>query len=168
MTVYLLRHAIAENRASTGLDRDRALTAEGIRKLEIVLRVAARAGAAPTQILASPYARTVETAAVARRELGVSAEVSLSGAFTPDSSPMAAWEEIRAWQKNEPLLVVTHEPLVSALFSFLLGVSEYVHDFKKSGLAMLEVQRSGTRPAATVRWILTPALAAAIAQESGD
>ncbi|MCL4783404.1 MAG: histidine phosphatase family protein [Bryobacterales bacterium] len=168
MTIYLLRHAIAEERSAAGRDRDRKLTAEGIAKLETVLRVAARAGLEPRQIIASPYARTVQTASIARRALSVRNEVSLSDAFTPDAAPSAAWAEMRDWADDAPLLVVTHEPLVSSLLSFLLGVSEHVHDFRKAGLAMLELHRTGARPAATIRWLLTPALAAGIAHEAND
>lgn len=168
MIVYLLRHAIAEDRSNTGRDRDRVLTPEGIRKLERVLRVAARSGMAPGQILASPYARTDQTASIARRTLGVTRKLSLSDAFTPDSSPEAAWAEIRDWEDDAPLLVVTHEPLVSSLLSFLLGVSQYVHDFRKAGLAMVDVHRVAAQPAASLRWLLTPALAAAIENETGD
>lgn len=168
MTVYLLRHAIAENRAFSGRDEDRTLTEEGIAKLGTVLRVAARAGMDPRQILASPYARTAQTASIARRTLGIRNEVSLSDALTPESSPEEAWAEIRDWEEEAPLLVVTHEPLISSLLSFLLGVSPHLHDFRKAGLAMLEVHRAGARPAASLRWLLTPALAAAIAREAGD
>lgn len=168
MIVYLLRHAIAEDRSSTGRDRDRILTPEGIRKLETVIRVAARCGMEPGQILSSPYARTEQTASIARRMLGVTNTLSLSDAFTPDSSPEAAWAEIRQWERDAPLLVVTHEPLISTLLSFLLDASQGVHDFRKAGLAMLEVYRRGAQPAASLRWLLTPALAAAIEHETGD
>jgi phosphohistidine phosphatase len=168
MTVYLLRHAIAEDRSASGRDRDRVLTGEGIAKLETVMRVAAKAGVKPERILASPYQRTVQTAAVAKQLLGVAEDIMYSDAFTPEALPRAAWDEIRNWRDEEPLLVVTHEPLVSGLFSLLLGVSEYVHDFKKAGLAKLEISRATAQPAGTVRWILTPALAAAVASEAGD
>lgn len=168
MTVYLLRHAIAEDRSESGRDRDRVLTKEGIGKLETVLRVAAKAGVKPERILASPYQRTVQTAAVAKRLLGVKEDVLYSDAFTPDALPRAAWDEIRAWRDDEPLLVVTHEPLVSGLFSLLLGVTACLHDFRKSGLAKVEVSRVTPEPAGLVHWILTPGLAAAIASAAGD
>lgn len=168
MTIYLLRHAIAEEHSATGRDRDRKLTQEGIEKLKTVLSVAARAGLEPRQILASPYMRTDQTASIARRTLGVANSISFSDSLTPDASPTEAWSEIRDWDEEAPLLVVTHEPLVSGLLSFLLGVSEHVHDFRKAGLAMLELHRTGARPAATLRWLLTPALAAGIEREMGD
>lgn len=168
MIVYLLRHAIAEDRASTGRDRDRTLTPEGIAKLETVLRVAARSGVKPGQILASPYERTQRTALIAQRLLGAAGKVAISDAFTPDSSPEAAWAEMRDWEESAPLLVVSHEPLVSSLLSFLLGVPQHVHGFRKAGLAALEVFRSGPRPSASLQWLLTPALAAGIDRETGD
>lgn len=168
MIVYLLRHAIAEDTSPTGRDRDRALTEEGIAKLKRVIRVAARTGMRPERILASPYKRTRETAEIAARVLGNDPEISYSGALTPDSSPEAAWTEIRDGGVAGSLLVVTHDPLVSALLSLLLGATRRVHDFRKAGLAMLDLEHSGAYPAGTLRWLLTPALAAAIESEAGD
>lgn len=162
MIVYLLRHGIAEDRASSGQDADRALTKEGIARLETVLKVAQAASMNPTLILSSPYVRAVQTAEVAKSVFQVEADIVRSNAFTPNSAPVAAWDELRQWTSEEQVLVATHEPLVSSLFSFLIGVNEYVHDFKKAGLAKLEMVRTGSRPAATVKWILTPSLAAAI------
>ncbi len=168
LTIYLLRHAIAENRAASGVDRDRALTPDGIAKLNIVLRVAAKAGMDPAMILASPYRRTVETADVAHRIFNVEQDVVLSDALTPDASPRRAWDEMRIWHEDAPLLVVTHEPLVSGLFSFLLGSSAQIHEFKKSGIARIDIHRVSAQPGCMLRWLLTPALAAAIALETGD
>ena len=116
-------------------------------------------------MLASPYVRAMQTAEVARRVLGVEAEIVRSDAFTPNVSPLTAWAEIRTYEQEEQVMIATHEPIVSSLFSFLLGVSEHVHDFKKAGLAKLEMARLGARPAASVNWILTPALASAIKQK---
>lgn len=168
MILYLLRHAIAEDSSPTGRDRDRALTGEGVAKLERVIRVAVRAGMKPGRILSSPYKRTRETAEIAARVLGNDPEISYSGALTPNSSPEAAWTEIRDCGSGDALLVVTHDPLVSSLLSLMLGSTRQVHDFRKAGLAMLELEHGGAYPAAALRWLLTPALAAAIESEWGD
>jgi len=163
MTVYLLRHAIAEDRSASGLDRDRALAPEGVERLGNVLRVAAKAGMRPSLVLSSPYVRARQTAEQAHHFLFCKQPVVLSDAFTPNGSPRKAWEEIRTFETEEPLLVVSHDPLISGLFSYLLGVSEFIHSFKKAGLAKLDFTRTGAKPSAEIQWILTPSLAEAIA-----
>ena len=163
MIVYLLRHGIAENHAASGLDSDRALTGEGFEKLRIVLRVAAGASVRPDVILTSPYRRAMETAAVARDVLKTKEQIVQCSALTPESSPQSAWNEIRNWSGEEEVLIASHEPLVSSLLSYLLGVTEHIHDFKKAGLAKVQMDRLSAQPAGTLLWLLTPALAHAIA-----
>lgn len=165
MTLYLLRHGIAENQSSSGLDRDRALTPEGVERLGQVLRVAAKAGMTPALVLSSPYVRARQTAEQAHKLLRCKQPVVFSEALTPNISPVKAWDEIRALEAEEPLLVVSHDPLISSLLSYLLGVSEFIHSFKKAGLAKLEITRTGPRPACEIQWILTPALAGAVASQ---
>lgn len=165
MTVYLLRHAIAEDHATSGMDRDRALTAEGIDRLGKVLRVAAAAGVKPTIVLSSQYVRARQTAEIAHEILRCSQPIVFSDAFTPNATPAAAWDEMRIWESGEILLVVSHDPLISSLLSYLIGASEHVHSFKKAGIAKLEFSRIGVRPSAEIQWILTPALAGAVASQ---
>ncbi|MCU0227733.1 MAG: histidine phosphatase family protein [Bryobacterales bacterium] len=163
MTLFLLRHAIAEDRSSTGLDRDRALTPEGIERLTHVLRIAASAGVRPAVILSSPYLRANQTAQHAHKLLKCKQPIVLTDALTPNASPLSAWDEIRLHEQAQSVLAVSHDPLISSLFSYLLGVSQYVHSFKKAGLAKFEFIRTGARPSCEVQWILTPALANASA-----
>lgn len=162
MTLYLLRHAIAENHAATGRDSDRALTSEGIERLRYVLRTAEQAGVSPDLVLSSPYVRARQTAEQAHLALRCPQPILFSDALVPSAAPKTAWEEIRLYQHDEPLLVVSHDPLISCLLSFLLGVPQIVHSFKKAGLVKLEISRSGARPAAEIQWILTPGLAGAV------
>lgn len=161
MKLYLLRHAIAESRATTGQDRDRKLTAEGITRLQRVLTVAAGANVKPGIILSSPYVRARHTAELAAAALGFHDEITYSVALTPDATPQSAWDEIRLMAAEEEVLVVSHDPLISSLLSYVLGLSQYIHSFKKAGLARIDLRSVGPRPAGELLWILTPALATA-------
>ena len=69
MLLFLLRHGIAEDQPARGLDADRALTAEGRRKLGLVLDRAASAAVRPDLILTSPYLRAAQTAQAAAASL---------------------------------------------------------------------------------------------------
>ena len=83
MEIYLLRHGIAETHAASDAERD--LTEEGRQKVHEVMRVAARAGVAPSLILSSPYSRALATAKIAAGALGYKSEILLSQALLPEA-----------------------------------------------------------------------------------
>ena len=69
MEIYILRHGIAEEAHGGMRDADRALTPEGAKKLQHVLRRARAIDVQPPVILTSPYRRARETAQVAAEAL---------------------------------------------------------------------------------------------------
>jgi phosphohistidine phosphatase len=159
MEIYLLRHAIAEERRPGRPDEKRALTEEGRRKLRPVLDRARAAGVAPSLILSSPYVRAVATAEIAAEVLGCKAPIVRTDALTPDSSPAVVWREISDRRGERALLLAGHEPLLGELAGFLLGVPELAIDFKKGALLRVDVEDSARQPHGTLQWMLTPKLA---------
>jgi phosphohistidine phosphatase len=152
MEIYLLRHGIAEEGHP---DSARALTSEGKEKLRRVMK---RAGVKPSAILTSPYRRAMETAAIAAEELGYDGEIERAQALTPDGSPEAVWEEIRAHKSERGILLASHEPLMSATVAFLLGAPGLHVDMKKAALVRIDVDRFGPQPLGVLKWMLTPAV----------
>jgi len=152
MEIYLLRHGIAEDGYP---DAQRALTDEGKEKLRKVLK---RSNVKPSLILTSPYRRAVETAEIAADVLGYTDEIERSQALTPDGSPTAVWEEIRAHRDQHAILLASHEPLMSATVAYFLG-SPGVHvDMKKAGLVRIDVDRFGPHPLGVLKWMLVPSV----------
>ncbi|HEU0139290.1 MAG TPA: histidine phosphatase family protein [Bryobacteraceae bacterium] len=160
MEVYLLRHGIAENGKPGSRDADRALTPEGKDKLRETIAVAGRAGLAPSLILTSPYRRAVETARIAAERLKYKNEPLVSDAFLPDSTPDQAWNEIRLHKDADQLLIAGHEPLLGYLTAYLLGAPSIDVDFKKGAIVRVDLDRFGPHPRGTLKWMLTPKLAA--------
>ena len=160
MEIYILRHGIAEDGQAGQSDPERALTPEGRKKLRNVLRAAAKAGVAPSLILTSPYRRALETAQVAAEILHYNGELLRTKALEPGSDPRTVWEEIRVYKDEANILLAGHEPLFSRLTAYLLGCPNLQVDFKKGALACLELDRFPAEPHATLRWVLTPKLAA--------
>jgi phosphohistidine phosphatase len=156
MQLYLLRHGIADPGFP---DRERALTAEGRRKLKDVLRVAKAAGVAPGLIVSSPLKRAVQTAEIAAELLGYRGKVATSSALEPDSHPSSVWDEVRQLRHVTEVVLVGHEPLFGQLFAHLLGVPSLVVDFKKGALARIDVEGFGAEPKGSLRWLLPPRLA---------
>jgi len=159
MTVYLLRHGIAENSASTGRDEDRELTSEGRDKLGVLLQRAAKSGVKPDTILTSPYKRALQTAKLAAKALG-GPDPEETDVLVPHSSPRAVWNEIRAHHEAGELLLAGHEPLFSQTVSFLLDAPAMKVDFKKGGLVAIEFENVRGEPRGTLRWMLIPRLCA--------
>src|SRR5947209_1866703 len=116
MEIYILRHGIAEEATRGMNDADRALTPEGASKLETVLRRARAVDVEPSIILTSPYRRARETAEIAAKTLRGKSTLVESPALVPDSSPEAVWDDIRPHKAETQVMIVGHEPLLSAVF----------------------------------------------------
>lgn len=153
MEIYFLRHGIAEDGYP---DAQRALTSEGKEKLRKVLK---RSNAKPTLILTSPFRRAVETAEVAAEVLGYNSELERSQALTPDGSPDAIWEEIRAHKDEDAILLASHEPLMSAAVAYFLGAPGVHVDMKKAALVRIDIDRFGPHPLGVLKWMLVPSIA---------
>lgn len=163
MEVYLLRHGIAETRGAAVPDAERALTPEGRKKLRVVLKVAARAGVSPDVILTSPLRRAVETAQMAAEALGFKGEIETTRALAPEGSPEEIWSEIRRLKDANQVVLAGHEPLIGCFAAYLVGGPAGMIDVKKGSIIRIDVESLGPRPRGMLRWILTPALAEAIA-----
>jgi phosphohistidine phosphatase len=159
MEIYLLRHGIAENARQGQPDAERALTGEGRDKLRRVLARAHAASVKPSAILASPYRRAVETAAVAKEALGYGGEIERTETLVPNASPYDVWEEIRSHKSKDSVLLASHEPLMSSLAAFLLGSPALQVDMKKGALARVDCDRFGAQPKGVLKWMITPATA---------
>ena len=158
VSIYLLRHAIAED-ARPGLsDPERALTDEGREKLRRVLKRARAAGVAPSLILSSPYRRALETAAMAAQALSHQGKVEETPALEPMASPHDAWDEIRRRRGEESILLASHEPLMSSMAAFLLRSPALAVDMKKAALVRIDCQNLSPEPNGVLKWMLTPAV----------
>src|SRR5262245_22529713 len=141
MQIYLLRHGIAEDAPPGESDAKRALTEEGREKLGRVLKRAKEAGVEPSLILSSPYRRAIETAEAAAKELGYKGKISETRALLPNAEQFALWDEIRALQGEEAILLASHEPLMSVMVAFLLNSPNLAVDIKKAALVRVDCDR---------------------------
>jgi phosphohistidine phosphatase len=151
-----LRHGIAEDRAPSGRDSDRALTDAGKHKLEKVLKRARKAGVNPTLIISSLYARAMETAEIAARLLDYKSEIVRSDRLVPHASPQDLWAEVRAHRDEPSLLLAGHEPLFSATVAYMLGSTRAMVEFKKGALVRIDFATIGADPKGVLQWMLTP------------
>ncbi len=73
-------------------------------------------------MVSSPYVRAVQTAELLAVAIGYQGPIESNSAFTPDSSPARAAEELLAMGPGT--ILVTHEPLVSTVAGILSGSSQ--------------------------------------------
>ncbi len=152
MEIYFLRHGIAEDGYP---DAERALTSEGKDKLRRVLK---RSNAKLSLVLTSPYRRAVETAEIAAQVLGYDGDLERADALTPDGSPAAVWEEIRAHKDEDAILLASHEPLMSATVAYFLGSPGAHVDMKKAALVRIDIDSFGPHPIGVLKWMLVPSV----------
>ncbi|MFK0312467.1 phosphohistidine phosphatase SixA [Pseudomonas sp. NPDC090233] len=118
MKLWVLRHGEAEPRANS--DAERRLTAHG---REQVLHSAAHLLGQPLQaIIASPYVRAQQTAALVHDSLGFTEPVRTVPWLTPESNVQQVIGEIERLGL-EHVLLVSHQPLVGSL----VGMLEHGH-----------------------------------------
>ncbi len=159
MQIYLLRHGIAEEPQDGQKDSDRALTAEGRKRLRMILARVRDAGVSPGVILTSPYLRARQSAQIAARALSYSGGVLFTQSLTPMAEPEAAWEEIRLHKDHSQVLCSSHEPLCGRLAAFLLNAPSLQVEFKKGAIIRIDLERAQAHPRGVLRWMLAPKLA---------
>jgi phosphohistidine phosphatase len=154
MKLYLVRHAIAE-KAAAGSDDDRALTEVGKEKMAQVVVGLRKLKIFPPLILTSPLRRARETAEILAEGLGGTMEVVKE--LAPGSSPAATIAVVGRHMRLAGLVMVGHQPDLGRLASHLLtGTDRFELEFKKGGVACLEVETGGSALHGRLLWLVPP------------
>jgi phosphohistidine phosphatase len=161
MDVYLVRHAIAEDRDSERWpdDAERPLTRDGIERFQRAAAGLRRVAPGVDTQLSSPYVRARQTAEILHDVTGWP-EPEFSEALEAVSPPAAAVEVLKSVDANVTLALVGHEPFLSSLASLLLAGNDAAVSFelKKGGVICLAFPGTCKPGAAVLRWHATPKL----------
>ena len=158
MDLYLVRHAIAEDRdhARWPDDADRPLSAKGIERFEREARGLATLVPDVDIMLASPFARAWHTAEILTKEAGWPPPVrtdELRSERTADES-LAAIEAARG---ADTIAAVGHEPNLSELASLaVLSTIDLPVELKKGAVLALTFEGAVAPGRAYLRWLLPP------------
>jgi len=158
MELYLVRHAIAEDRADAG-DDERALTEAGRAKMIRATQGLRKLKVRPDLILTSPLRRACETAEILAQGLN-RPKVEVSAELSPAADLKTVAPALRPHARLKAVMLVGHQPGLSELASLLLTGSErrlYV-DFKKGGVACIEAELAEDATRCILRWLTTPKL----------
>jgi phosphohistidine phosphatase len=121
--IYLVRHGDAVPEEDAGSDRDRWLSPKGREAARVLGRLLREQGVAPDAILSSPLPRAVQTAELIASALDYIGTITSRRCFEPSAHPRVAAQEIT--NAGGSVLIVSHEPAVSTLGAFLLGLPAF-------------------------------------------
>ena len=158
MHCYLIRHAIAEDRASFAGPDDalRPLTDKGIERMRRQADALARFCAGPAVIWTSPYRRARQTADILAAALGID-RIESDEVLAPSGTPAKVADRLAAFD-GEHIMLVGHEPNLGILASYLLTADGTAVNFviKKGSALALELDRKAAG-IARLLWMMTPA-----------
>lgn len=158
MQLYLVRHAIAEDRGLPGVaDEDRKLTDKGIRRMKRNVRALSALGVRIGEIWTSPLVRARQTAELLARLRGFEGDVREVDALRPggDFNELAA--SLGESVNGRSLALVGHEPDLSELAAWLLsGRAESFVEMRKGGAACFEVEGAVSPGCARLAWLMPP------------
>ncbi len=158
MDLWLFRHAVAEDRAQSGWDPDRALTPDGLRRAQAVARGLAALERAIERVISSPYRRALQSARPAAEALGL--RVTESDALEPDRDPEEILREVAA--EGSHALLVGHQPHLGSLLGLLLAGPRVEIPMKKASIARVSIDG---RWSGTLRAYLPPGILETLGEE---
>ena len=125
MKLYVMRHGPAEDQAESGRDFNRALTATGRERVRAVAKALEAKDESPHHIATSPLVRAVQTAEI----VAVATKLSERGGTVETRRELASGSDadiyvaklLEGHDKKKRVMIVGHEPDLSALVTKLLG-----------------------------------------------
>jgi len=158
LLVYLVRHAIAEQRNSQSVDdAARRLTEQGVERMKRNVAALAAMDVELDAIWTSPLVRARQTAELLTPLLRRERRPQIVDALSPSSDHNGLFSQLADTEIEAGLALVGHEPDMGEIGARLLfGEGCGVMTFRKGGVACIEVEADDERPCGVLRWMLTP------------
>lgn len=156
MDLYILRHGKAEDAGSGMGDADRRLTKKGRDEIAAAGRWLAAQELRFDLIAASPLARAQETATIIAKSLGETDRLVTWKVLAPGGNPDTVCHLIGKHPDVHAILLVGHEPLLSALISRIItGDENAAIAMSKGALAKIRDFSHTLSPSGELHWLLT-------------
>lgn len=156
--LYLVRHAIAAERGpSYPDDRLRPLTPAGIARFRDTMAGLRELDVTIDLVLSSPLVRARETAELLSAGLPGKPPIETLDALSPGGRASVVIEALakHARRRVRRMALVGHQPDLGDLGSKLLGARGSL-EFKKGGIAFLELDGAMPAGPGTLHWMLPP------------
>ncbi len=162
MEIYILRHAIAEERDPHKYPDDslRPLTAKGKKRMRRIANGLAGTGISFDIIYTSPLVRARQTANIVAAAFHVRKLLHETKTLAPDGNPEELVHLVNDLKgRVESILLVGHEPYLSDLISVLVaGDSGFLLAMKKGGLCKLVAGTLSYEQCASLEFVLPPSV----------
>ncbi len=167
MNLYILRHASAgTRRANPTVDHVRPLDKDGKRHCLHLAHVLNAMKLNFDAVVSSPLKRSMQTAQLVATEMGYETKVLVSNALEPTADFSQFQRLLKECERFENLLVVGHNPNITAFLGSLLAPPNREPDelasarfrLRKGSLARLTLERGHT----TLQWMLDPRIVRAL------
>jgi len=147
MDLILWRHAEAEDGSP---DLSRELTPKGVKQAQKVAAFLNTYLSSDYRVLASPSARTQQTAAALTNQFTIAPTIA------PGASAHAVLQAARWPDEGGTVLVVGHQPTLGEVAAQLLGCSGCLLSIKKGGVWWFSRREREGKPQITLRLVITP------------
>jgi phosphohistidine phosphatase len=159
MKLYLIRHSNAVEPGTPDYEDDsqRPLTEKGREKMRKIASALKELSVNPDLILSSPFVRAAQTAEVLSKIMKYKKDIAYSDALIPVGSADTLIGEINEKYTVDELVLVGHEPSLSALVGTLTGGGPEISiNLKNGGVCCLSADDLHVERKATLEWLLTP------------
>jgi phosphohistidine phosphatase len=154
MNLYILRHASAgTRRANPVVDVKRPLDKEGKQQCILVGSFLSALNVQFDRVVSSPLKRALQTASLVGTETGYESKIEISDALSPQGTVQKFQDLVRSLMKYENVLVVGHNPNLTAFFGSLLVTGGRISTrLRKGAVARIDC----TRLPGTLHWLVDP------------
>ena len=154
MRIVFVRHATAEDGGPSLPDWDRALTPEGRAEAPLVSNALQALELQPDLVLSSPLVRAYQTAEIIAPVLGCT--VMVADELQPGHGTLDNLQQVLARHTAGTVMLVGHEPDLSALAARLCNADERGILLKKAGLIRVDIEGRIQAGRGRLVWLLTP------------
>jgi phosphohistidine phosphatase len=160
--LYLIRHAIAEERGDEWPDDTRRpLSEEGTRRMRKVARGLLHLGVRFDVVLTSPLVRTRQTAEIVAAAFNSRPPIVLAESLSPEGEYGDVLSDLEKQAKRKSIALVGHEPNIGELAARLVG-SRRAFEFRKGAVCSIAIASLPPARPGTLKWFATPAILRAI------
>lgn len=151
MLLYILRHGDAIEQGYE--DAERPLSSVGKEQSLTVAKAMKELNVTPEAILSSTLERSKQSGKIIEKELGVK-KFSMTQYLIPGSDHLELIKQLNELGLGQ-ILLVGHEPHLSALVSLLVNGKTYSHiEIKKGSLALIETPAPIEKGKGVLKWLL--------------
>jgi len=161
MRLYIVRHAIATPHSTPGMqDDDRALTEDGIKKMQQAAAGLRKLNYVPDLLLSSPLIRATQTAEILLAAFAKGVDMKIASALAPAGNRQELYREIAGYAKKiHGLMLVGHQPSLGEIAGEIAwGSPDHFIDLKKGGVCAIELESVGGIPKGRLVLLLPPSV----------